>query len=56
VPLNLPALFSLQLLRFVEVLLTSFLLQALAGMIANAPSPHEAAMSRMQDLQALLSE
>jgi hypothetical protein len=31
-------------------------LQALAGTIANAPSPHEAAAARIQDLQALLRE
>ena len=39
-----------------EVLLTSYLLQALAGTISNAPSPQEAAAARMQDLQALLRE
>jgi hypothetical protein len=38
------------------MMLTCDLLQALAGTIANAPSAHEAAAARMQDLHALLSE
>lgn len=45
-----------RLKKLCSFMLTFCLLQALAGTITNAPQPHETAATRMQDLQALLSE